>query len=307
MKKVTSIIAIIMLFCFAVPAFAFLNDNSIDNTGTMATAENAANSNLMQGDINSGNTNTAIGAPIPGSVGYGPLINYFGKPLPSSGFQPLQQLLMYSCWFTEGALQNMLKGVEDAESEFKIANTGLNPAPVSAEDGKTRWIKIIIQPQMYAAQADFVGYLTARSDNAKTTMTEVMAKAGLDAIENGCNVLHLTAQGAVRDAFAKGWGIGFASTQAQIHGGNDDRSNVSVGGFGYSSGSAGMRDKPWLQGFGLIDRSLTYPKLRPVKTELKQVILNNVKAADSSELTEITAEKTPVEQKIEMENATLIK
>jgi len=219
---------------------------------------------------------------------------------------------MYSCWFTEGALQSMLQEVEDVDAEFKIVNSGVETAPVAQEDGETRWIKIIIQKDMYGNPADFIGYATGRSENAKTTMVEVLAKTALEAIENNCNVLHLTAQGAVRDAFAKGWGIGFSTTQASIHGNSDNRSNVSVGGFGYSSGQAGMRDKPWIQGFGLIDRSLTYPELNLPTPEKKQVILNNVKADASdtgiaSDTEIVDAGKTPVEQKIEVENATLIK
>jgi len=226
--------------------------------------------------VDSHDTNTAIGAPIPGNVGFGPLINYFGKPLPSSGFQPLEQLLMYGCWFTEGSLKSMLKKVEDAEAEFKVTNRGLEAAPLASEDGKTRWIKIVVQRAKYAGSngTDFIGYVTARSENSKTTMVEVMAKAALEAMKNGCNILHLTAQGAVRDAFATGWGIGFNTTQAQMYDG--DRSNVSVGGLGYSSGQAGMRDKPWLQGFGLIDRSLEYPTLRLAQKIEKQETVDKV-------------------------------
>lgn len=198
---------------------------------------------------------------IPGDVQYGPVLNYFGKPLPSEGFQPVEQLIMYSCWFTEGSLESLLKGVEKARAEFKVANTTVADAAPAVEDGTTKWIKIVISRDKYeGANVDFKGYITTRSDSRNTTMTEVMAKAALAAMQNGCNVIHFTAQGAVRDVMSSGWGIGFNTTQAQISDGQRF-SNVTSGGTGYSSAKAGTRDLPWLQGFGLIDRDLVYPAL----------------------------------------------
>jgi hypothetical protein len=66
-----------------------------------------------------------------------------------------------------------------------------------------------------------------------------------------------------------------------------------------------MRDKPWLQGFGLIDRSLTYPALRMAEVKddgvtingHKQVILNNVKTEKTAEAPVI--EKTVKVKKVE--------
>jgi hypothetical protein len=181
--------------------------------------------------------------------------------LPSEGFQPIEQLLMYTCFFTEGALESMLKGVEDAEAEFKVATSVGNAKP-APEDGETRWIKIVISRAKYEnANAKFKGFLTARSDDRRTTMTEVMAKAALTAMQNGCNVVHFTAQGAVRDVMSSGWGIGLNTTQATIFSGNNSAGNVTSGGTGYSSAKAGTRDLPWLQGFGLVDDDLVYPAL----------------------------------------------
>lgn len=301
MKKLFSVIAIVTVLCFAGTALA--NDTITNNAAGVIGVDSQAQGQGQGQSIDMGTNVSERGFVVPGEVTYGPLINYFGKPLPSSGFQPVEQLLMYGCWFTEGALKNMLKGVEDAEAELKVVNLNLDPAPAATEDGETKWIKVVISRDKYVgADVDYVGPATGRSENAKTTMVEVLAKTALEAIENGCNVLHLTAQGAVRDAFAYGWGIGFASTQAQVYN-NSDKSNVSIGGFGYSSGQAGMRDKPWIQGFGLIDRTLEYPALNVAEAPVKEkyVILNNVHEDD-----ETVAEKTPVDQKIEVENASVV-
>lgn len=195
----------------------------------------------------------------PGSPQFGPVINYFGQPLPSSAFQPVEQIIMYSCWYSEGALESMLKGVEKVSAEFKVANPLVEDANL-ADDGKTRWIKVLMTREKYLG-ANFKGFVTARSENPKTTMVETMAKAALEAMKNGCNVMHFTSQGAVRDVSSFGWGIGFNTTAAEISKTDNSRSNITSGGFGVSSATAGTRDKPWLQGFGLVDPNLVYPDL----------------------------------------------
>jgi hypothetical protein len=232
----------------------------------------------FQGDV--GSNNKSIGAPIPGGVNFGPVLNYFGQPLPSEGFQPVEQLIMYTCWFTEGSLESMLKGVEKVHAEFKVATNRVKDAPL-AEDGSTRWIKIVIQTYPYGMEMvregktvkyikkdvnfKMKGFVTAKSEHPNTTMTEVMAKAALVALQNGCNVIHFTAQGAVRDVISSGWGIGFNTTQAQIYSGDMTKSNVTSGGMGYSKAKAGTRDFSWLQSFALIDYDLVYPALKVVE------------------------------------------
>ena len=106
-----------------------------------------------------------------------------------------------------------------------------------------------------------IGYSVSESNHRNVTMLEVLAKAALDALRAGCNVLQITAQGSVNDVEARGWGVGLNTTQAQVYN-NQDRSNVSSGGLGYSSATAGMRDKPWLQAVGLIDYDLQFNRAR---------------------------------------------
>jgi len=288
MKKFLIIATVLCMSMFlTVPSFANdVNSNaggsvigSPDtnlNAQTVVTQDNTVNeaSDLARGR----------GFAIPGDVQYGPVLNYFGQPLPSEGFQPVEQLIMYSCWFTDGALESMLKGVEDAEAEFKVANNRIADAAVAKEDGKTKWIKIVISRDKYEGDnVGFKGFITARSDAKKTTMTEVMAKAALTAMNNGCNVIHFTAQGAVRDVMSSGWGIGFNTTQAQVYSGDLTKSNVSSGGMGYSSARAGVRDLPWLQGFGLVDNDLEYPVLDIPVVDEEAKEISNLDAPETTE------------------------
>jgi len=288
MKKYFAILVAVSMI-FAGTAMADVSNiadrgGEIDNAAA-AGASSQADSEQVQGQeqltaidqLNGGLINNSFnsqgmrGFAIPADPNFAPLINSYHKPLPSEGFQPVEELIMYSCWFTEGALESMLKGVEKAEAEFKVANTNIANAAVAPEDGETRWIKIVISKDKYTGKnVGFKGFITARSENRRTTMTETMAKAAHVAVKNGCNVIHFTAQGAVRDTQSFGWGIGFNTTQAQIYDGQD-KSNVSAGGFGISGGTAGTRDKPWLQGFGLVDADLVYPALSiPVEVDKKE-------------------------------------
>jgi len=220
------------------------------------------NTPLYQNNNMSADLNRNRDFVIPGDVQYGPVLNYFGQPLPSEGFQPIEDIILYTCWYTEGSLKSMLKHVESVDAEFKVASLNVENAKI-AEDGTTKWIKVVISRTKYkGANVDFKGFVTARSKHRETTMVEVMAKAALVAVKNGCNVIHFSAQGAVRDVESSGWGIGFNTTQASLNGSDLTHSNVSSGGFGISKATAGTRDKPWLQGFGIIDHNIVYPTIK---------------------------------------------
>jgi len=246
----------------------FINDFDGSNADASVNGVSAAiNQNNEAADLNAGR-----GFPIGTDVQYGPVINYFGKPLPSSGFQPLEHVLMYECFFTEGSLKNILKDAEyDIRAEMKIANEYYTPAAPASEDGETKWIKVVIQLTPYeAANKEFIGFVTTNSDDGDTTSVEVMAKAALAAMKTGANVVHFSAQGAVRDVEAWGAGFGFNTTQASLHSNSNSDGNVSAAGFGISYAEAGTRDKPWLQGFALVDHDLQYPAIpmpEPVEEE----------------------------------------
>lgn len=259
LMKNISILALIFAMCLVANPQAF--------------ADSDANANVVI-DLGDNNTdlNNGRGFPIGTDVQYGPVINYFGKPLPSSGFQPLEHVLMYECFFTEGSLKNILKDAEyDIHSELKVANEYYTPAAPATEDGETKWIKVVIQLTPYeAANKEFIGFVTTNSDDGDTTSVEVMAKSALKAMKAGANVIHFSAQGAVRDVEAWGAGFGFNTTQASLHSNSNSDGNVSAAGFGISYAEAGTRDKPWLQGFALVDHDLQYPAIpmpEPVEEE----------------------------------------
>ena len=99
-KALTIILAVTAIFMFSIPAMAdsTANANANANAGALATG----GANFLDQSDNSTNTSEAMdrGFPIPGNVGYGPVINYYGKPLPTAQFRPVESLLMYANIFS---------------------------------------------------------------------------------------------------------------------------------------------------------------------------------------------------------------
>jgi len=262
MKKL-AVITLITLFSFVAltgMSFAGSSDAAADAAASITT--NSTSSNDRGGHL------------IDPGFQYGPVINYFGKPLPSEGFQPVESLLMYSTWFTEGALLAIVNGDGDAEADFMPINKEVKAPGLYRMKGeeKIQWIKVVVSKEAIAG-AYGIGFVTARSDDRRTGMPKVMAAAALSAMKNGCNVIQFIAQGAVRDAFSSGWGIGFNTSYGKISGGSDnDTAVVGGGGLGYSSAEAGMRDKPWLQGHGLWVTGLKAPEFSKPVPEVQALI-----------------------------------
>lgn len=305
MKKLVILIAAVSLIAFSMPAAA--QQGAIDNnTNTGAAAIGSDNTAQGQGQgqgqsinthDNSTNTNEAMDRafPIPGTARFGPVINYYGKPLPGSQFRPVESLLMYANIFSEGALEEVLTKGKNADIivDLNVVRGSDVQVRASYEKGETRWIKIVATPA-YQKDHGLIGYVTCESDDRKTDMMEVMAAAGLEAIREGADVLQIVAQGAARDTETSGWGIGFNSTQATMLDGGSTGSggaNVSSGGTGYSKAWAGMRDKPWIQAnalksptkvVGYIAKAAPAPATTTAKVEDEEAPKKVAKAAEQT-------------------------
>ncbi len=263
MKRTFLVILILTAFLFA--GSVALADNkakaksqsesSVDSSGN---SESGSQSSLEFGNINSGNTNTSEaperGYPIPGTARFGPVINHYGKPLPSAAFRPVESLLMYANIFSEGSLESIIKRGRDADLivDLNVVRGPKSQVRAKYETGETRWIRIVATTKMLPGHG-LIAYITSEADDRKTDMMEVMAGAALAALKEGADVLQIVAQGASRDTETSGWGIGFNTTQASMMGGSSGSggANISSGGTGYSTAWAGMRDKPWIQATAL--------------------------------------------------------
>jgi hypothetical protein len=299
MKKlaVITLVALFSIVMFTGVSFADpnANANAGANSGSDASINDSFNSSNQRG-----------GHLIDPGFQYGPVINYFGQPLPSDGFQPVESLLIYSTWFTVGTLETIVDGDGDAEAEFMAINKEVQAPGLYRMKGKEKiqWIKVIVSKEPVAGAYD-IGFVVARSDDRRTGMPKVMAAAALKAAKAGCNVIQFIAQGAVRDAFSTGWGIGINTSYGKISGGSDnDEAIVGGGGLGYSSAQAGMRDKPWLQAHGLWVTGLVAPEFSKPVPEVQALIDadNAAQAAKAKAKADAkivkTVEKKPAPEKV---------
>ena len=173
--------------------------------------------------------------------------------------QSLQSLLLYNDWFTEGALEEMAGG----KGNFHNVNE-FNPPAANTDEYGQRWIKVIVSAEALP-NIEFIGYASSHSNGNNVDTPNLLATLALEALRNGCNVIQIHAQGVVAGVHSGGWGIGLYTSSAHMGNGQTD-SSVSGGGLGWSTTNAEGTNKPWLQGYGLIDRSLVppKPKYRPV-------------------------------------------
>jgi hypothetical protein len=270
MRKIFAI-TVILMFCLT-SGIAFADSSATANAAaSSSTSQNQGqgqDQNQGQGQEQTQGQSNALGLDdvgnikdsfnskgslpfvVPGDVQYGFLVNHYAAPQKGFEFQSLRTMLLYANRFSEGALESMLHGAEGMVHEMKVVNT-VDPLPAEkTADGKeARYITILILTKP-VKDAKFVGYVSTQAKNWKTTSAEVMARAALDAMKAGANVIQFTAEGAVLDTEASGWGIGFNNTFATVSM-DPKNSNVATGGTGYSSASAGLREKPWLQAFAL--------------------------------------------------------
>jgi hypothetical protein len=279
MKNISKIFAIFAVLAFlSVPASAQQSNSGIGaganadaNANAEAGASSGSNSSIDSHDVNTAVSNRDFN--VPGNYQFGPVLNYYGKQTPSVGYQDVRTIIMYSCMFSEGALEKMSSGViESGMAEFKLINGDDIVAPAKAAADGTRWIKVVVSLEALKGAA-LKGHVSGEAQDRELTMVELLADVALKALKNGANTLHITAFGATHDVFSSGWGIGFNTTLAAIDDLNkgQNRSIVGGGGLGYSSAKAGSRDQGWIQAFALVDSTLVYPESpkKPVVAQVK--------------------------------------
>ena len=208
---------------------------------------------LIKNSFNSGPSKR--GFAIPNDIHFPGTPSYFGKAIPSFQFQSVNTLLMYKSVFSITELKTMASGKGKATRIIStLVNSGyinkdesIDTADINKDDF-TYMVIYITKPKI---NVDLVGYVTAASKSKNGVSIKTVAQAALAAHEMGANIIHISAEGAERKLTTNGWGIGFNQTHSTINGGGENTGNVSSGGTGYSSGTAGYRDLPWIQVFCL--------------------------------------------------------
>jgi hypothetical protein len=215
------------------PSFVMADSSSSVN-GVAAVV----NQNYQASDLNGGR-----GFAIPGQMLFPGTPGYYGAATPGHRFIPLSKLLMYTTAWKVSAAKNMLKGrtgSKDIEIRDLMADTKTKPTDIVYCS--------ILSPVRNGGEVDAqISIGTIAATGGKSISADVFAEAIVKASERGANYIQFMAEGVNREVNASGFGIGFNTTQAQIYSGDNSKSNISTGGFGYSHGWAGYIDYPWLQ------------------------------------------------------------
>lgn len=185
---------------------------------------------------------------IPGEVIFPGTPGYFGEATPGHRFIPLNKLLRFTTVWDANKAANMLKGgffgnstgAKDVQIRDLYADQNTEPTDLV-------YCSIANPADLGANMVDQVSIGTVAATNRKSISADVLATAIVKASERGANFILFMAEGVNREVDAQGWGIGFNTTQASLHGGGNGSSNVTSGGFGYSRGWSGYIDYPWLQ------------------------------------------------------------
>jgi len=180
----------------------------------------------------------------PADINYPALPSYFGTPTPGSSFQGLTTLTAYKNLFTVEELELMAKGALGS----KVIVTPL--VKEAKEDDRAEIMAIALTKPVTKAKVTLVGYITVKATSNGTVSAEVMAEAMLAARALGADTVHATAEGVERVMQAFGWGVGFSYTKATMNG-SETAGGVAAGGTGISGGTAGYKDRPWIQLFAL--------------------------------------------------------
>jgi len=185
---------------------------------------------------------------IPGQIVYPIAPSYFGAPTPGNQFVPLAKLTQYTTSWNMSKIKHILDdegwGGKDVESRAYV-----DRGSVSTPADKV--IVTATKPKN-AVSVEEVGLVTVAITNDKglsidafaTTLAE--ASELVDTSDGSIAVVQFLAEGVLRKMEATGWGIGLSFTGATMSSGQN-LGTVSTGGTGWSTGSAGYMDHPWLQ------------------------------------------------------------
>lgn len=255
MKKLFTLFVVLMVFFIASPAFA---DATAIGTG-IAGADAAVTQNFEAAENLRPFTNS-------GNVNFAPIPSFFGPDTPGPTYQRVELILPLKSEWQRSELEPT---IEDTDIMFrcryflktrdvlsKDAKKALKTCLDSQESGYLTEIEILerkatdtihvitVPPQ---GKFKMIGHITVWSEDKYTTSLELMAKTMLLAIElPTTNALLITGQGCEKKVETSGWSIFGNQTRATINSAQNV-SGLSVGGMGYSSGTAGNTGRPWLQ------------------------------------------------------------
>jgi hypothetical protein len=222
-----------------------------------ATADAGANANLSQDSHAVSNVydrqfvNPGV-TPFPQTNGF------FTSPTPDSSFRSMKEFINLFgkddvvVKMSDGAIDNLAKGGSDTEVNFQVINEESIVHRAYGKDYKgTKFIYITLQRP---SGVKLVAMVDGEADDNDTNSMMVLGQMAQEVLDEGCNVLVLTAEGAHRGVDASGWGIGAYATGGLVNDSGKESMSSGVG-TGYASNRSMTEDMPWLQGYAGVDDS----------------------------------------------------
>jgi hypothetical protein len=191
--------------------------------------------------------------PIPGQIIYPIAPAYFGAPTPGNQFIPLAKLAQYTTEWKLERIKHILndKGWGGIDAEIR--------AYVDRDSVQNLADSIIVtatQPKDYVSIEEVGLADVAVTNNSNLSidafakvLEEAQALADVTPSVEGNEVkvvVQFLAEGVLRKMHATGWGIGVSFTGATMSTGQK-LGTMSTGGTGWSTGTSGYIDRPWLQ------------------------------------------------------------
>ena len=196
--------------------------------------------------------------PIPGSVMFPGTPSYFGPPTPGQNFIPLSKLTMYNVVWEYKVINKMVKdkgwGGMNVQVRRLVDDEDLKEVDENGdtidltEEQKEQYIKIFttITKPANAIEVRQVAFATIATTNDKKISVDTFSVLMKKCYESGGNVIHFMAEGINRKMRASGWGVGINNSTSVMSSGQG-LGNVAVGGLGYTNGTSGYVDRPWMQ------------------------------------------------------------
>lgn len=252
MKKLFTIIAIVTLLIItpATGAFAFLDNNSVDNS-TNANADADANTTVNNTiTFPEPRATTTVynngkgyrGFANPAETTMAPMPSYFGKATRNYNVQPAKAMVMFMDTYTRKQLESIMTDVKANVSR----HTGMVPKADRKPGDKITVVFDIPDKDSVLQRA----LITTHAKKITTKSCSVLFGSMLVALNYGADLLYVTAEGASSELRSFGWGVGLAYTRATLSH-DESTGGVAAGGFGISGGKAGYRSYPWLQTIAL--------------------------------------------------------
>lgn len=186
--------------------------------------------------------------PVPGQVTFPMTPGYFGPSTPGQNFIPLRTIMMYNASWNKSTIDNMVGDNSGWGDGLNLQIRRLvKVEPENNDEENEEEIKVYTSTtKPKNGNVTQIAFATVATDDDEHISIDDFARLLQECYKMGGNVVQFTSEGVNRKMRASGWGIGINNSTAVMSSGQG-LGNMATGGTGYSNGTSGYVDRPWLQ------------------------------------------------------------